>query len=148
MSGRHTRRSFLVQALAGLGLGACGGDRPQQRATSHAPDGGTADDASAPPDEAGGASAKLYFAADDLEAVYALGMRYVAALAIPLTAEAVREAARSTVGVIETAPSDSAALTTLAERVRQEFSTDVTFDLDGWVLSRTELDLCALCLFA
>ncbi len=148
MSSRHTRRSFLVQALAGLGVSACGGESPPKPVPADDPDGGTADDASVPADAGGGGASKLYFAADDLEAVYELAIRYLAALAIPLTEQAVRAAASSTVAVIEAAPSDSDAVTALVQRVRDDFGADVTFDLDGWVLSRTELELCALCLFA
>jgi hypothetical protein len=149
---RHTRRSFLVQAIASLSAGAlpgCGGEAPPHNTISE-PDAGTAEDASVLPDAASDSAGaeRLYFAADDLDAVYDLGMRYLAALAIPLTAAAVREAARSTVGLIESASTDSAAVSALVERVRDDFQRDVTLDLDGWVLSRTELDLCALCLFA
>jgi hypothetical protein len=154
MSSRHTRRTFLAQALAGVGVGAlpaCGGDSAKRRPASHMaePDAGPAADASTPRDTSRAESlASSYFAADDLAAARELGMLYLAARSLPITEQSVLELAQGTIEIIEAEASDEAAVAALVERVRGDFSADDTVDLSGWVLSRSELELCALCLFS
>ena len=69
-------------------------------------------------------------------------------LELAVTPESVREAARDTLDVIAQARTRQAALTALRQAVRRDFQEGRSIELQGWVLSRTELELCALTLFS
>ena len=78
----------------------------------------------------------------------ATGEVFMSHLQLDITAESIQEAARVTLDVIAQAPTRQAALTALGRAVRRDFQEGRTIELQGWVLSRTELELCALTLLS
>jgi hypothetical protein len=77
-----------------------------------------------------------------------LGEAFMASLTLDVTVENVGEVARDTLVAIQAARTPAAAVKVLQQAVRDDFREGRTVHLHGWVLSRTELELCALSLLA
>ncbi len=138
---RHRRREFLLRALAWVGspalLSAC----------KSSDDAG---DTPGPGHQASGETARLarsYFAARDLGSARVLGSAYLGSLEREESEDDIVATCSHTIALVDAADDDEAALSALEEAVREDFSSHLRSpDLLGWVLARTELELCALTL--
>ncbi len=125
----YPRREFLLRALAACGtpflmpLGSLEGwQKPQ-------------------PDTA----AASYFGVR-IDAARAIGGAYVRHLGLDTSAESIRKASLSTLKIIERASTRQNAITALELAVRRDFQQGRSVQLEGWIVSRTEAELCALTL--
>ena len=132
------RREFLLQALLACGapyLPIPAGAQIREPAPR-----------SAAPDR-GARLAEGYLGATSLDAARAIGEAFLTHLNLERSNDSIATAAQSTLDVIARAPSAAAAISALVQNVRRDFRTDRFVQLEGWLLSRTELDLCLLSLY-
>jgi hypothetical protein len=134
------RREFLLRVLA-----ACG--TPWAVAVVEA-------DAQAdagqkpPPKPAGDTNARLasdYFGAS-ADAARAIGEAYLRQLGVEPTRASILEHAGDALAIFGTVKGQQAVTTALVSAVRRDFQEHRVLELDGWVLSRTEVQLCVLTL--
>jgi hypothetical protein len=132
MKGYH-RRDFVLQALVAcgtafvapsIGFGAAQG--PQTR-------------------RGPGEAVAGYFGYR-LDAARAAGTAYLKQLGSDTTAPSILAATRGTTAIIESAVSQREAIDMLVAAVRQDFREGRSVQVEGWILSRTEAELCALTL--
>jgi hypothetical protein len=128
------RREFLWRALAACGTAATVASRPVDGAQS-----GGLDRVR---------SARIGYFGDQADAVRAIGEAYVRQVGRDLGDESVRAAARGALDVIDRSSDPSDAIRALVKAVRQDFERGRSVQVGGWVLSRTEAELCALTLLA
>ena len=76
----------------------------------------------------------------------AIGEAYVRLLGIDTSAESIRKASLGALEVIERASSQQNAIRALGLAVRRDFQQGRSVQLEGWIVSRTESELCALTL--
>jgi hypothetical protein len=133
---RFPRREFLLRALAACAAPVLVGRAAGQMAQGPAP---------AAAARRGRVTA-AYLGAGSLEAARAIAEAYIAHSALERNDEAFVDAASATVDIISRAGSDASAIAALVTRVRSDFVADRVIQLEGWVFSRTELDLCLLTL--
>ena len=125
----YPRREFLLRALA-----ACGTPFLMPLASVEGlqkPQAGTA--------------AAGYFG-NQTEAARAIGEAYLRQLGLDTSAESIRKASLGALEVIERASSQQNAIKALGLAVRRDFEQGRSVQLEGWILSRTEAELCALTL--
>jgi hypothetical protein len=135
----YLRREFVLRALAGSGAAFLTAAALVDVAGAQESDASRARAA-----KASRAAAGYFGGADDPAAkVGALYLRKLNADASPLS---IVRIARNTVRIIERAPNEEKAFEALAAAVKRDFRSDRTVQIDGWILSRTEADLCALSL--
>ena len=77
-----------------------------------------------------------------LDAARRIGERHLATVAS--NPQGAADLLARAVDIIRRAPDRSAAVARLREAVRRDFASNQTRQLDGWVLSETELSVCAL----
>jgi hypothetical protein len=87
-----------------------------------------------------------YFGTTQADAVRAIGEAYLKHMRIESSPAAILTAAAGTLALIDAARTQTANTTALVAAVRRDFQEGRVVDLQGWVLSRTELELCALTL--
>ena len=124
----YPRREFLLRALA-----ACGTPFLMPLASVQGlqkPQAGTA--------------AAGYFGGRT-DAARAIGEAYVRQLG-DTSAESIRKASLGALEVIERASSQQNAIRALGLAVRRDFQQGRSVQLEGWIVSRTEAELCALTL--
>jgi len=124
----YPRREFLLRALA-----ACGTPFLMPLASVEGlqkPQAGTA--------------AAGYFGGRT-DAARAIGEAYVRQLG-DTSAESIRKASQGALEVIERASSQQNAIRALGLAVRRDFQQGRSVQLEGWIVSRTEAELCALTL--
>jgi len=124
----YPRREFLLRALA-----ACGTPFLMPLASVEGlqkPQAGTA--------------AAGYFGGRT-DAARAIGEAYVRQLG-DTSAESIRKASLAALEVIERASSQQNAIRALGLAVRRDFQQGRSVQLEGWIVSRTEAELCALTL--
>lgn len=93
--------------------------------------------------------AALGFFQSELGAAREVGQRYLAVSSQPVERSAVLAMTSRTVTLIVSSPDEASALVALASAVALDFvSPDRVVDIEGWILSKTEADLCALCVVA
>jgi hypothetical protein len=80
-----------------------------------------------------------YFGDAGLDDAAVIGDRYLRQLG-----DGTAEALQPTRELLDSQPDAAAAVTALEAAVAEEFAADAWRDLDGWILSPTELSLCAL----
>ena len=80
------------------------------------------------------------------DAARTIGEAYVRHLGIDASAESIRKASLSTLKIIERAPTRQNAIAALERAVRRDFQDGRSVQLEGWIISRTEAELCALTL--
>jgi len=125
---RYPRREFVLRALAACGTpflmpwAAEGLQKPQ----------------------AGSAAAGYFGGRTD--AARAIGEAYVRQLGLDTRAESIRKASLGALEVIERASSQQNAIRALGLAVRRDFQQGRSVQLEGWIVSRTEAELCALTL--
>jgi hypothetical protein len=116
------RRDFLLYVLA-----ACGtplvvrGQAPQAQA------------------------AASYFGAG-VESARAIGAAYLRQINLEPTRASILEHTGGTMRILAAAKDQKAALTALVGAVRRDFQDGRVVHLEGWIVSRTEAELCALTL--
>jgi len=125
----YPRREFLLRALA-----ACGTPFLMPLASVEGlqkPQAGTA--------------AAGYFGGRT-DAARVIGEAYVRQLGLDTSAESIRKASLGALEVIERASSQQNAIRALGLAVRRDFQQGRSVQLEGWIVSRTEAELCALTL--
>ena len=130
------RREFLLRALVVCGAPLLA--RPVFGQTGRRPALGGADRAA---DAAAG-----YLGAGSLAAARAIAEAYLTQMSIARTDEAITEAARATLETLSSGPRGNAAIAALVEGVRRDFAADRIIQLEGWIFSRTEVEICLLTL--
>jgi len=130
----HPRREFLIGLLA-----ACGAQLTREIVSAQ---GSTS--APAPERDTSTAATLAYFGA--AVAAAEIGRAFLRHLQLAETPEAIRSTAEATLQIIARAGTVQAARTALRRAVRRDFQEGHYLQLHGWILSRTELELCALVL--
>ncbi len=127
----YPRREFLLRALA-----ACGTPLllPARVAGAQKVQPGRA------------AQTAISYFGGDATAVQAIGELYLRELGRDQTVESILEASRGALETIERSPNQQTAVTALVRAVRRDFQQGRSVQLEGWILSRTEAELCALTL--
>jgi hypothetical protein len=128
------RRDFLWQALA-----VCG-------SALLAP-GSLAEGSQATPAVRAARASTGYFG-DRADAVRAIGEAYLRHLGRDTNPESVLATARGALESIERTRDESSAIRALVRAVREDFERGRAVQLEGWILSRTEAEICALTLLA
>ncbi|RPH60077.1 MAG: hypothetical protein EHM89_09560 [Acidobacteria bacterium] len=90
--------------------------------------------------------ATTYFGVGDVEAVKAIGTAYLKQLGVEPTEEAILNATADTLELIARSSTQAIAVTALTQAVRDDFREQRTVQVEGWIISRTEAQLCALSL--
>ena len=125
----YPRREFLLRALAACGtpflmpLASVEGYQKPQAGTAVA----------------------SYFGVR-VDAARTIGEAYVRLLGLDTSAESIRKASLSALEIIERASTSHVAITALEAAVRRDFRQGRSVQLEGWIISRTEAELCALTL--
>ena len=132
MKGYH-RRDFVLQALVACGTAfvvpSIGFGSAQDQQTRTGP----------------GEAVAEYFGYR-LDAARAAGTAYLKQLGSDTSAASILAATRATTSMIEGAVSQREAIDVLVAAVRRDFREGRSVQVEGWILSRTEADLCALTL--
>ena len=128
------RRDFLCQALA-----ACG--------SAFAAPGPLAHGRQATASDRAVRSSAAYFGGR-ANAVRAIGEAYLRQLGNDPNRESILAAARGALESIDRARDERSAIQTLVRAVQQDFERGRAVQLEGWILSRTEAEICALTLLA
>jgi hypothetical protein len=128
------RRDFFWQALA-----VCGSALVAPGSVAHG------NQASAF-DRATGSSAGYF--ANQTDAARVIGEAYLRQLGREPNRESILAAARGALRFIERERDERSAIQALARAVREDFERGRAVQLEGWILSRTEAEICALTLLA
>jgi hypothetical protein len=83
---------------------------------------------------------------DQADAVRAVGEAYLRQLGRDTTRESVVAAARGALEAINGSRDQPGAIRALVRAVRDDFERGQTVQVEGWILSRTEAEICALTL--
>ena len=83
---------------------------------------------------------------DQADAVRAVGEAYLRQLGRDTSRESVAAAARGALDAIDRARDQPGAIRALVRAVRDDFERGRSVQLEGWILSRTEAEICALTL--
>jgi hypothetical protein len=94
---------------------------------------------------AGRSTSAGYFG-DQVDAIRLIGEAYLRQLGVDAGEVSIRSTARDTLGLIDRARDQARAIRALEQAVRQDFERGRTVQVEGWILSRTEADLCVLSL--
>jgi hypothetical protein len=132
----HPRREFLLRVLS-----ACG--TPFMFSVMST--GAKQEPQAEPGSEIQSGDAAIYFGAG-ADAARAIGEAYLRQLEVAPTRASIVDHAEGALQILTAARSQKAALTELASAVRRDFQDGRVLLLEGWVLSRTEAELCALTL--
>ena len=130
------RREFLLHVLA-----ACGTPLGASVASASADQKPQAE----PRTDVDLRAAAGYFGAG-ADGARAIGEAYLRQLGVEPTRASILEHSRRALEILATARSQKAALTQLVSAVRRDFQDGRVLQLEGWVVSRTEVELCALML--
>lgn len=95
-----------------------------------------------------GALASTGYFGDRADAVRAIGEAYLRQLGREPNDESIRAAARAALESIDRARDERSAIQALVRAVREDFERGRAVQLEGWVLSRTEAEICVLTLLA
>jgi hypothetical protein len=134
----HPRREFLLCVLA-----ACGTPFVAPREAARAAQTPPAD----PQTDINSRAAASYFGTA-MSAARAIGEAYLRELEVEPTRPSILEHTAGALKIIATARTQKAALTELVSAVRRDFQEGRVLRLEGWVVSRTEVELCALTLLS
>ena len=126
------RREFLLRALAACATAGLGPARSADGAQSNQP--GRVPSASA-----------AYFG-DQAEAVRAFGESYLQLLGRDSGDDSVRAASRGTLALIDRSRDQPGAIRALVRAVQRDFEQGRVVQVQGWFLSQTEAELCAISL--
>lgn len=87
-----------------------------------------------------------YFGSTQADAARAIGEAYLQHIGIEGSSAGIRAAAAGAIALIDAARTQTAITAALVAAVRRDFQEGRVIELHGWVLSRTEVELCALTL--
>jgi hypothetical protein len=132
----HPRREFLLRVLAACGTPFIAPSVSVRAGQTPPP---------APQLDTGSQAAARYFGAATA-AARAIGESYLRQLGLQPERRAILEHTRSTMEIIASARTQQAAMTALVGAVRRDFQESRVVQLEGWLVSRTEVELCALTL--
>jgi hypothetical protein len=128
------RRDFLLLALA-----SCGTPLFTSVASSGL-------EQQAEPGLRGGSQTALQYFAEAGESARKVGEAYARQINLDFTEESILKAANDVLELIAGSRGSNDALTALGNAVRRDFQEGRSVQVEGWVLSRTELELCLLML--
>jgi hypothetical protein len=131
------RREFLMAALA-----ACGA--PVFARLTHAQTAAVPQ----PPSSLGARVAAGYLGAGAEGSARSIAEAYLRQIGSETSSAAIEASAAATLRTISASADENAAIAALTDAVRRDFRDQRTVELGGWVLSRTEVELCALTLLA
>jgi hypothetical protein len=94
------------------------------------------------------ARASAAYLGDRADAVRAIGEAYLRQLGRERNRESILAAARGALESIDRARDEPSAIRALVRAVREDFARGRAVQLEGWILSRTEVEICALTLLA
>jgi hypothetical protein len=83
---------------------------------------------------------------DQRDAVRTVGEAYLRQLGRETSRDAVVTAARGALDAIDRSRDEAGAIRGLVRAVREDFERGRTVQVEGWILSRTEAEICALTL--
>jgi hypothetical protein len=126
----YPRREFLLRALAACGTPFLMPSAPVEALQK--PQAGTA--------------AAGYFGGHT-DAARAIGEAYVRHLGLDTNAESIRKVSPGALKLIARASTQQDAISALGRAVRRDFQEGRSVQLEGWIVSHTEAELCALTLF-
>jgi len=132
----HPRREFLLRVLAACGTPFIAPSVSVRAGQTPRP---------GPQLDTSAQTAARYFGAAT-GATRAIGEAYLRQLRLQPGREAILEHTRSTLDIIASARTPQAAMTALVGAVRRDFQEGRVLQLEGWLVSRTEVELCALTL--
>jgi hypothetical protein len=132
----HPRREFLLRVLA-----ACGTPFVAPAVSTSAYQGPPAE----PRTDADSRAAASYFGTS-ADAARAIGEAYLRQLDVQPTRASILEHTAGALQILAAARNQKAALTELTSAVRRDFQEGRVLLLEGWVVSRTEMEICALTL--
>jgi hypothetical protein len=127
------RREFLRQALAACGTAWLAPARPVEGAQA--------------PIDRLARSSVAYFG-DQADAVRAIGEAYLRQLGREVNRESVLAVARETIDLIDRFRDPPDAIRAIVREVRRDFEKGRSAQVEGWILSRTEAEICALTLLS
>jgi predicted regulator of Ras-like GTPase activity (Roadblock/LC7/MglB family) len=133
----YPRREFLLRVLA-----ACGTPLAAPIVSASA-----AQTPAAPLADPTARIAATYFGAG-ADAVRVIGEAYLRQRGVEATRASILEHAAGALQILAAAGNQEAALADLVSAVRRDFQEGRVIELEGWVLSRTEVELCALTLLS
>jgi hypothetical protein len=128
------RRDFLCQALTVCGSALLASESLAQEGQS--------------PPAARAARASTGYFGDRADTVRAIGEAYLRQLGREPNQESILAAARGALESIDRARDEQGAIRALVRAVREDFERGRAVQLEGWILSRTEAEICALTLLA
>jgi hypothetical protein len=128
------RREFLFRALAACAAAGLGPSRFADAAQSNQPD----DLAS---------TGAAYFG-DQAEEVRAFGEAYLRVLGRGLDDESVRVASRGALELIDHSRDQPGAIRALVKAVQRDFEQGRVVQVQGWIVSQTEAEICTISLLA
>ena len=134
----YPRREFILQALAACGTPFFVPATVDAAARSAQAGAGVGQDAR------GAQAAAEYFGGTD--AARTVGTAYLRQLGLEPTRSSIIQAARGTTRTIERASNQEKAIAALVRDVQRDFKEDRSLQVEGWILSRTEVELCVLTL--
>jgi hypothetical protein len=130
----HPRREFLLSVLAACGTPFFASSASGSAAQATLP---------GPPLDRHSQAAASYFGAG-AGAARAVGEAYLRQLDLQPDRDAILELTRGVMDIIASASSQQAAVTALVGAVRRDFRDGRVLQLEGWIVSRTEVELCVL----
>ena len=96
--------------------------------------------------DAQGAQAAAEYFGGSTDAARTVGTAYLRQLGLEPIPASILQAARGATRTIERASSQEKAIAALVRDVRRDFREERSVQVEGWILSRTEVELCALTL--
>ena len=133
----HPRREFLLRVLAACGSPLiCAGPAYADQTPQVEP-----------LRDASGQAAARYFGAG-VDAARAIGEAYLRHLKVEPTRTAILEHTSGALRILATARTHKAALSELVGAVRRDFREGSIVQLEGWIVAKTEAELCALTLLS
>jgi hypothetical protein len=137
MKSHLPRRDFVLSALIACGAPFLPGVAQTQTSQRGLAQGGT---------KRGPQVAAAYFGSGDADAVRVIGTAYLKSLGAEPTEEAILTAAADALQLIGKSPTQAAAVSALSQVVRRDFREQRSVQIEGWIISLTEAQLCALAL--
>jgi hypothetical protein len=131
------RREFLIRALMACGAPflaepthAQAGQKPQPQVNA----------------KRGAQVAASYFGVGDADALRTIGTAYLKQVGVEAAEPAILATAADALQLIARSATEAAAITALTQAVRLDFRERRTVQIEGWIISRTEAQLCSLAL--
>jgi hypothetical protein len=131
------RREFLIRALMACGAPflaepthAQAGQKPQPQVNA----------------KRGAQVAASYFGVGDADALRTIGTAYLKQVGVEAAEPAILATAADALQLIARSATEAAAITALTQAVRLDFREQRTVQIEGWIISRTEAQLCSLAL--